>query len=89
MVGNPFVKFVESCPNVESITAAESGQMGPLASCGKNLKKLKRVAGVDERELWQGMLRVTFCSGRKCMLTDGATKLHRASRIYRRSAFQI
>jgi len=50
-VGNPFAKFVESCPNVESITVAVTGDMGPLASYGKELKKLKRVAGVYDWEL--------------------------------------
>ena len=48
-IGNSLVKFIKNCPNVESVTlsgAFDSGGAQILGSYGKELKKLKRVAGV-------------------------------------------
>ena len=85
------MKIIRNCPNVESITVGEDSlsDIETLISYGEGLKKLKRIAGVYSSNILRSKLRVTFCSGRKLLLTDGATKLRGASRIFRRSALWV
>ena len=88
-VEDSLMKFIRNCPNVESITILElPTEMEKLISYGKELKKVKRFARVYNHDIRHGKLRVTFCSGQKCSLTDDALKLHKPSQIFRRSAFR-
>ena len=90
-VESALVKVVGTCPNVESLTIMEyidPTRMKKLISYGKELKKVKRFARVYNHDIRHGKLRVTFCSGQKCSLTDDALKLHKPSQIFRRSAFR-
>lgn len=88
-VDSSIMKFIQNCPNVESITITEVViKMKKLISYGKELKKVKRYARVYACDIRHSKLRVTFCSGQKCLLTDGAIKLRRPSQIFRRSALQ-
>jgi len=63
-IHNELVKFVGKFPNVESIKVIESshGCAEVVGLHGKGLKKLKRVAGIVEGEIWQGEYGNTFWS---------------------------
>lgn len=65
-ISNSTVKFVGSCPNVESIIVTDglSWDGAPiLSSYGKGLGKLRRVVGINECYVRQGELRDAFLSG--------------------------
>ena len=55
------MEIIRNCPNVESITVGEDSpsDIKTLISYGKGLKKLKRIAGVDDIDILRSKLRVT------------------------------
>lgn len=65
------VLFVRSCPNVESvmITGSDPHDIRTLCLYGCGLERLKRVAGVPQKCVWQGELEAT--SGQRHLLTEG------------------
>lgn len=58
-IGDMVARFVASCPNVESVTATGglSWDIGVLCLQAKELKRLKRVAGVGKEHVCLGELR--------------------------------
>jgi len=61
-IGDMLGTFVGSCPNVESVTAVGglSWDVGVLCLQAKELKRLKRVAGVHKLHVLRGELRDTL-----------------------------
>lgn len=91
-ISNATMKFVGSCPNVESVIVTDglSGDGAPiLSSYGKELGKLKRVVGVNECYVREGELK-DILVGDTYRFVDGISrKLYKVARTSRRYASSV
>jgi len=63
-IGDTLGAFVDNCPNVESVTVVGGFTLDIVGLClhAKELKRLKRVAGVPKEHVQRGEPRNTFWS---------------------------
>ena len=77
-IDRTLIKFIGSCPNVESITTTDGlcwKSAEVLGSHGKGLKKLKRVAWIYGENLLRGKHRETRSCWRRLFTTGAVTEV--------------
>ena len=59
-VSEASAEFIGRCPNVESVTAPDGPSVKALCTHGKELKRSRRIVGVQKEYVWQRELRYTI-----------------------------